>query len=79
MDKLTEELLEMKTIIDDKKAKKSRLEGKLQTLQEQMEKDFACVSIEDGKIKLETIENEKAEKEKIIRIGIEKLRDEYEF
>ena len=79
MDDIAKRLMEMKKNIEDKKVKKSRYEGKLETLQEQLKKDFGCASVEEAQDKLDEMEKDLKIKRQQLSDGMEKLEGAYEW
>lgn len=65
-------LEEIKRINDEKKQQKSRLEGRLETLNEKL-KEYGCKDIEELKVLIERKEKELREKETSLEEKIKEL------
>ena len=70
-------LLRLKHKIDEAKTEKAQLEGKLETLMSQLEKDFGCATVEDAQDRLEDMNAEIKELTKEIEEGVANLQDKY--
>lgn len=57
-DKLVQKMQSMKTRIENVKSERSKLEGRLQSLMETLEKEFQCASLQDAERKAEIQANE---------------------
>lgn len=69
-----EVLIKLKKDIEESKVKKNQLQGKLQSLEEQLKEEFDCTLKEvEEKIKELTFENEENQKE--LDQNIEKIRE----
>ncbi len=69
-----EVLIKLKKDIEESKVKKNQLQGKLQSLEEQLKEEFDCTLKEvEEKIKELTSENEENQKE--LDQNIEKIRE----
>jgi gas vesicle protein len=67
-------LIKLKKDIDESKVKKNQLQGKLQSLEEQLKEEFNCTLKEvEEKIKELTSENEENQKE--LDENIKKIRE----
>jgi hypothetical protein len=54
----TETLLKLKKDIDEAKIKKAQLEGKLQTFEEQLKKEYNCSNIDEAEKIVKELETE---------------------
>lgn len=73
------DLLDLKEQIEDAKSEVSKLEGRKEHLEQQLEEDWDCSSLDEAKAKLKEL---KAEAESIgqkIEKGITELEEKYEF
>lgn len=73
----TKEILELKSRIEEDKAKQSRAEGAIQSITDQLKKDFGIASIDEAKKVLVKRQEELEEMEKEIEISIKQFRDKY--
>lgn len=76
MDK--DELLELKERIDKAKTKVSQLEGRKETLLQQLQDDWECDTVEEAEEKLEELESEAEALEEKIQEGIKHLKEKYD-
>lgn len=77
---LINELTELKTKIDEAKNKQANISGKIESLQEELEKEFEYKNIEEAEILLQKLETEnkkgQLELEKEIEILQKEFKDE---
>ncbi len=71
----TEILLKLKKDIEDAKIKKAQLEGKLQTFEEQLKKEFQCDNIEQAENIIAALNAEINQNESDFEKQIEEIKD----
>lgn len=72
---LQERLERIKKVNEEKKAEKARLEGKLESLKEQMKKDFGCDTIEELEEKGRQLDKEIAEQRPILEAKLLEMEE----
>jgi len=71
----TELLLKLKKEIDESKLKKAQIEGKFQTLEEQLKKEYNCNTIEEAEKLIQEIQLEIANKTQEFEKGIKEIEE----
>lgn len=79
MTDVTKDLFELKGKIEDAKERKSNLDGKLETLFEQLDNDYNISTIEAGKKKCKVIMNTIDKLEKQLEQGLSDLKENYDW
>ena len=74
---IIQQLSELKTKIDESKSKKANIEGKIESLHEELEKEFECKNMEDAEILLQKLESENKKEQIEIEKEIEILTKEF--
>ena len=74
MIEIGKDLLQKKEKIENAKAERQKIEGKIEILKEKLKKDFNCVNIEEGKelinkLKQDTEKQEKELTERMVKLN----------
>lgn len=72
-----DDLMAIKRNVEANKEKKARLEGKLSSLMERLEKEFGCKSLKDAEKKLKELNSEMERMEKELTKGVEDIQEKY--
>jgi len=73
----TEQYKQLKEKLEQKQQELSRAEGKLESLMEQMEKDFGCSSIKQAKTMLAKLEKQEEEAKQKFEEALEEFEEEW--
>jgi predicted transcriptional regulator len=76
---IASELLKMKRRIEETKDKKSRLEGKLSSLQDRLRSEFNCKTLEEGEAKQQSLSKELKDKQIVLERKLTEMRESYAF
>ena len=71
------ELLKLKQEIDEAKAKRARLEGKLSSLMDRLKGEFECKDVKTAGKLLTSLSEEMAEMESRLEEGVSQMRERY--
>jgi hypothetical protein len=71
---IAKELLDIKTEIENRKTKRSELDGALKSQFQSLKEDFNCTTIEEAKQYLAELSEERDELKLKIEIGIEEVK-----
>jgi len=76
---ITNRLLKLKEDIEEAKASLNRLEGKQESLYNNLKSEFGCSSIEEGQEKLKALLEELTGKREDIQRQLDRLEEQYEW
>lgn len=79
MNKLSKRLLDLKEKIENSKAEKNKIEGRLQELMSRLKREFKINTIAEARRLLTKLEKEKEKLEQEVKEGIQKLEEKYEW
>jgi septation ring formation regulator EzrA len=74
---LIQELSELKSKIEDAKTKSANISGKIESLHEELEKEFECKNTEDAELLLQKLETENKKESIELEKEIEMLQKEF--
>ena len=77
--RIKEKLLSMKETIDTIKSDRSKLEGKLEAVMQQLKDDFNVTTLKAAEKKYEALKKEEDELTEDLEKRIEKLENDYEW
>lgn len=75
---ITNKLLRLKQDIDEAKTEKAQMEGRLQSLTDDLKK-HGCKTTKQAQTKIKSLQKELASKEENLTQGFEELQEKYEF
>jgi flagellar biosynthesis chaperone FliJ len=79
VDKTAQELERMKKKVDEAKTKVSNLEGKRDSLLEQLKNDFGLDTVEQAEKKLKELEQQKEELEQQVEEKLQEIKENYDL
>jgi hypothetical protein len=71
-----QDLIKIKKAIDEAKTNEAKKEGQFSQLLKQLQEDFNCKTIAEGEEYLSEINKKIEEKEKFLKVGVQKLKEE---
>ncbi len=76
---LVDNLLKIKKRIDEAKTKKANLEGKIDSLLDDLKAEFDCTSFDEALKKLDSLREELEKQEQTLNQEIAKLQNEFDW